>query len=78
MRLEPTELSTDFCVCHGIFAHLAPDGRAVIGFGSNWGWDFSDFVEEAFAAGLELQARFSSWELHAPNDDFFVGVFGRR
>lgn len=62
----------------GIFAHLAPEGRAVIGFGSNWGWEFGDFVDESYAAGLELQSRYSTWELHPPNDDFFVGVFGRR
>lgn len=62
----------------GIFAHLAPKGRAVIGFGSGWGWDFGEFIDAAYAAGLELQARFSTWELHPPNDDFFVGVFGRR
>lgn len=63
-----------------IRAHLASAGRAVIGYGSGPGqnWAFDDFVRDAAANGLELQARFSTWELHPANDAFFVGIFERR
>ncbi|WP_333620133.1 class I SAM-dependent methyltransferase [Dietzia sp.] len=63
----------------GIARHLAPAGRAVIGYGSGPGrtWDFEDFVRDAAEAGLALQQRFSTWDLRPANGEFFVGVFGR-
>lgn len=58
-------------------AHLGDDGRAVIGFGAGRGWAFDDFLKAACEAGLELQQRFSTWDLRPANDNFIVAVFGR-
>ncbi|GAB3570016.1 class I SAM-dependent methyltransferase [Spelaeicoccus albus] len=58
--------------------HLAPDGRAVIGFGTGRGYDFGEFLQDADEAGLVLQYRFSTWDLRPFDDssDFLVAVFG--
>lgn len=58
---------------------LAPDGRAVIGFGAGRGWGFDDFIETAREVGLELENVFSSWDLHPfrEDSDFLVAVFAR-
>lgn len=60
--------------------HLAPNGRIVAGFGAGRGYDFGTFFEDAAAAGLVLQQKFSTWDLR-PFDvesDFLVAVLGRR
>lgn len=54
--------------------HLAPEGRLVVGFGLDRGYDLDDFTADAAAGGLALQQRFSSWELHPAGDGFLVGV----
>lgn len=54
--------------------HLAPDGRLVVGFGLDRGYDLEDFTADAAAGGLQLQQRFSSWELHPAGKGFLVGV----
>lgn len=46
-----------------IARHLAPTGRAVIGYGAGRGWGFDDFVAGAERAGLSVQQRFSTWDL---------------
>lgn len=60
-------------------AHLAPGGRAVVGFGTDRGYDPEAFAVDARDAGLTLDQRFSSWELHPyPGDTgFLVAVLGR-
>ena len=60
-------------------AHLAPGGRAVVGFGTDRGYAPEDFAADARNAGLTLDQRFSSWELHPyPGDTgFLVAVLGR-
>lgn len=57
-------------------AHLAPGGRAVIGFGSGRGYAFGDFLDDAAAAGLRADATFSTWDLRplGPDADFLVAV----
>ena len=60
--------------------HLAPNGRIVVGFGAGRGYDFGTFFENASAAGLAVQQKFSTWDLR-PFDvesDFLVAVLGRR
>ncbi|MCQ1996521.1 bifunctional 2-polyprenyl-6-hydroxyphenol methylase/3-demethylubiquinol 3-O-methyltransferase UbiG [Arthrobacter sp. zg-Y1171] len=59
--------------------HLAADGRVVIGFGGNRGYAFEAFFDDAAAAGLEVQQRFSTWDLRpfTPESDFLVAVLGR-
>nr|WP_245528713.1 class I SAM-dependent methyltransferase [Brachybacterium squillarum] len=61
---------------HGLAAHLAPEGRLVVGFGLDRGYGAEDFLADAAAAGLTLQARFSSWDLRPADDGFLVAVLG--
>lgn len=58
-------------------AHLAPEGRLVVGFGAGRGYAFEDFAADAEAAGLGLQQRFSSWDLRPASDDFLVAILAR-
>lgn len=57
-------------------AHLAADGRAAIGFGADRGYPFSEFLEDAAAAGLEPDLLLSTWDLRPFADDsgFLVAV----
>lgn len=56
---------------------LAPQGRAVIGFGAGRGWGFDDFMATAQRVGLEPDNVFASWDLRPlrENSDFLVAVF---
>lgn len=58
---------------------LAPEGRAVIGFGSGRGYEFDDFFSDATEAGLVEHHRFSTWDMYPypGTSGFVVGVFGR-
>lgn len=55
-------------------AHLAEDGRLVVGFGLDRGYALADFEADAAAAELRLTQRFSTWDLRPAADDFLVGV----
>lgn len=44
-------------------AHLAPEGRLVVGFGSGRDYEFDDFYADAAASGLTDELRLSSWDL---------------
>ena len=57
-------------------AHLAPSGRAAIGFGGGRGYEFHDFFEDVAAAGLEPDLLLSTWDLRPFTDDssFLVAV----
>lgn len=57
--------------------HLAPSGRLVVGFGAGRDYAFADFEADAATAGLQIQQRFSTWQMHLPADDFLVAVLGR-
>ncbi|GGA55193.1 SAM-dependent methyltransferase [Pseudoclavibacter endophyticus] len=54
--------------------HLAPAGRLVVGFGAGRGYDVAAFGADADRAGLRLEQRYSTWQLHPPADDFLVAV----
>ncbi|WP_404291119.1 class I SAM-dependent methyltransferase [Glutamicibacter arilaitensis] len=56
--------------------HLAPEGRLVVGFGAGRGYEFADFESDASEAGLGMQQRYSTWNMHLPADDFLVAVLG--
>lgn len=67
-----------------VLAHLrsllAPGGRILLGFhltgvkaGSRT-YPAEEFVADATSAGLSVDWRFGSYELHAPNDDYAVWV----
>ncbi|NEW37391.1 class I SAM-dependent methyltransferase [Nocardia cyriacigeorgica] len=59
--------------------HLAPTGRAVIGFGADRGYEFEQFFTDASAGGLAVDLRLSTWDLRPFTDDsdFLVAVFTR-
>lgn len=57
-------------------AHLAPNGRLVVGFGADRGYTFDEFFTNAYAAGLRDELRFSSWDLRPfdASSTFLVAV----
>lgn len=60
-------------------AHLAPEGRLVIGFGTGRGYELDDFYADVAAAGLRDDLRLASWDVrpHTPAADFLVAVLTR-
>lgn len=60
-------------------AHLRDDGRAVVGFSTGRGYEFSDFVADAEASGLALQVGLASWDLRPFEEDsnFLVAMLGK-
>lgn len=71
--------STRAEVLHRLALHLAPQGRAVIGFGAGRGYAFADFLDDAARGGLELQVGLATWDLKpfTEDSDFLVAIFGR-
>lgn len=63
-------------VLHGLLVHLAPDGRLVVGFGADRGYEFDDFFADATSVGLRDELRLSSWDLRpfGPASTFLVAV----
>lgn len=61
-------------------AHLAPDGRAVVGFGAGRDYPFARFRDDAAGAGLVEAVLLSSWDLRPFGDDsdFIVAVLELR
>ena len=57
-------------------AHLAPEGRLVVGFGAGRDYEFADFSADARAAGLREDLRLATWDLRPATDtsDFLVSV----
>ena len=60
-------------------AHLAPGGRAAIGFGAGRGYPFEEFLDDARAAGWTPDVLLSTWDLRPfePGSDFLVAVLSR-
>ncbi len=60
-------------------AHLAPEGRLVIGFGSGRDYDFDDFFADVAAAGLDEELRLATWDLRpfTSESDFLVAILSR-
>ncbi|GAB6897246.1 class I SAM-dependent methyltransferase [Kineosporia succinea] len=56
--------------------HLAPGGRAVVGFGAGRGYEFDDFLGDANRADLVADLLLSTWDLRpfTPDADFVVAV----
>jgi SAM-dependent methyltransferase len=50
-------------VLRRLSAHLAPDGRLVVGFGADRGYEFDDFFADAASVGLRDELSLSSWDL---------------
>jgi 2-polyprenyl-3-methyl-5-hydroxy-6-metoxy-1,4-benzoquinol methylase len=71
--------STRTDVLRTLSAQLAPEGRAVIGFGAGRDYAFSDFLTDAEAAGLTADLLLGTWDLRpfTPASDFLVAVLRR-
>lgn len=67
-------------VLAGFARHLAPDGRAVVGFGAGRDYAFTDFRTDATANGLKVDLLLSTWDLRpfTEDSDFLVAVLSRR
>ncbi|MCV7107118.1 MULTISPECIES: class I SAM-dependent methyltransferase [Mycolicibacterium] len=68
--------STRATVLARLRAHLAPDGRAVIGFGAGREYDFGQFLDDAAASGLAQDLLLSTWDLRpfAEESEFLVAL----
>lgn len=74
--LDPTTRSQ---VLARLGAHLNPDGRLAIGFGSGRGYDFDEFFADTAGVGLRDELRLSTWDLRplGPSSEFLVAVLTR-
>jgi SAM-dependent methyltransferase len=56
--------------------HLREDGRAVIGFGTDRGYEVDTFLAHVEQAGLQVDLTLSTWDLRPfrPGDGFLVAV----
>ncbi|WP_054812710.1 class I SAM-dependent methyltransferase [Nocardia arizonensis] len=70
---------TRVAVLANIAGHLAPTGRAAIGFGAGRGYEFVDFLADADTAGLRRDLLLSTWDLRpfAEDSEFLVAIFTR-
>ncbi len=50
-------------------AHLAADGRAVIGFGAGRDYAYSQFLDDAAEAGFGQDLLLSTWDVRPFTDD---------
>jgi len=68
--------STRRDVLDGLLRHLAPDGRCVIGFGAERGYEFDDFTTDAISVGFREELRLSSWDLRpfGATSEFLIAV----
>ena len=68
--------STRVRVLARLRAHLADDGRAVIGFGAGRNYEFGEFLDDAGEAGLTPDLLLSTWDLRPFRDDsdFLVAI----
>ena len=71
--------STRGDVLAGFAEHLAEDGRVVVGFGAQRGYDFAEFRADAAAAGLAEQVLLGGWAVEPFTEDggFLVAALGR-
>lgn len=68
--------STRGAVLRRLRAHVAPDGRAALGFGAGRGYGFDEFLDDARSAGWEPDLLLATWDLRPlrPDADFLVAV----
>ncbi len=66
-------------VIERVGAHVADDGRFVVGFGSGRGYDFDTFRHDVAAAGLRPDLELATWDLRpfTAESDFLVAVLRR-
>lgn len=72
--------STRIQVLSRLRAHLAADGRAVIGFGAGREYAFTQFLDDTVQAGFTRDVLLSTWDLRpfADDSDFLVAILGPR
>lgn len=72
--------STRGAVLERLRAHLREDGRLVVGFGTDRGYDVDEFLADARAAGLHAGVLLSTWDLrpHRADADFLVAILDPR
>jgi SAM-dependent methyltransferase len=63
-------------VLRRLLAHVAPSGRAAIGFGAGRGYPFAEFLDDARAAGWAPDLLLSTWDLRpfTEDADFLVAL----
>ncbi|MBY0441285.1 MAG: methyltransferase domain-containing protein [Mycobacteriaceae bacterium] len=68
--------STRIQVLTRLRAHLAADGRAVIGFGAGREYTFTQFFDDARRAGFARDLLLSTWDLRpfADDSEFLVAI----
>jgi SAM-dependent methyltransferase len=68
--------STRVQVLSRLRAHLADNGRVVIGFGAGRDYEFGQFFQDASQAGLTPDLLLSTWDLRVFTDksDFLVAI----
>ncbi len=68
--------STRRMVLERLRSHVAPDGRVVIGFGADRGYEFDEFRADVIAAGLSVESEFATWDLRpfTAASDFLVAI----
>lgn len=68
--------STRARVLQRLRAHIAADGRVVIGFGADRGYEYDEFFADATGAGLAPELLLSTWDLRpfTAGADFLVAV----
>ncbi|WP_411734154.1 class I SAM-dependent methyltransferase [Paeniglutamicibacter sp.] len=66
-------------VLKALAAHLSPAGRLVVGFSLLRDYALKVFEADAAAAGLDIGARFSTWDMRplGPDSDFIVALLQR-
>ena len=71
--------STRGQVLRRLRAHLAVDGRLVIGFGAGRDYEFVQFLDDAADAGFAPELLLSTWDLRPFEDDsdFLVAILRR-
>jgi SAM-dependent methyltransferase len=71
--------STRVQVLRRLRAHLAVEGRLVIGFAAGRDYEFAHFLDDAAASGLASELLLSTWDLRPFHDDsdFLVALFRR-
>ncbi|MFV8164311.1 class I SAM-dependent methyltransferase [Mycobacterium sp. 134] len=68
--------STRVQVLTRLRAHLADDGRAVIGFGAGREYEFGQFLDDAATAGFTPDLLLSTWDVRPfiEDSDFLVAI----
>ncbi|MFZ1285975.1 MAG: class I SAM-dependent methyltransferase [Candidatus Phosphoribacter sp.] len=71
--------STRRDVIDRLLQHLAPGGRAVIGFGTDRGYSVEEFRRDAATVGFQEDLLLATWDLrpYTPDSDFLVAVLRR-